>query len=682
MTINQAQLKELQHKFAEVSGSDRKINSTEFQQTLNLKEPYFVNRIFAMFNHDNNDHIDYQEFLDSVEKLTSGTDEEKLEFAFCLHDKNGNGCIDRGELWELIAASLDEQDIRLPTGQIAELVDIFMQKADTNLNGEICFDEFKKMLENSPNLQRYMTVSPVTWLKPRQSQRTSVSWQKQWKSQKARLSNSLKNNWVKVAFLGIYIAINLLLVFNATNHYAQESLPIQIARACGAAINFNGALILIPVTRNLMMKLRKTPINYYLPIDEHLELHKIAGYVMFSLAIIHTFAHFAHYSTLEITLLQSLSARKSYLVLPPGWTGITLLIIFTLMVLTSLDFVRQKGYFDLFKIVHWGSILWLGLMLVHGENFWKWALIPIPLFMIDQTVRLFKSSKATQVVNATLFGSHRESKSDSSDSDNVLGLEVARPASFDYYPSDYVYVQCPAISQWEWHPFTISSAPEQRQILSLHIRSAGKWTRYLYKHFHNQQQQGIQKGCPKQDFGVKIHLDGPYGTPSFHVFKAKYAMLVASGIGVTPFASILQSILRRKKIGLLNSSLQKVHFYWVNRDQKSFEWFIKLLQEIEAEDTDNLFDIHLYVTGLNMISSTLYIARDLRYQQTQVDLMTGLKRQTNIGRPNWEEVFQALKVEHNSQKVDVFYCGGSPELSKTLKKLSNQYSYIYRRENF
>jgi len=43
----------------------------------------------------------------------------------------------------------------------------------------------------------------------------------------------------------------------------------------------------------------------------------------------------------------------------------------------------------------------------------------------------------------------------------------------------------------------------------------------------------------------QIAVDGPYGAPSSHIFHASHAVLIAAGIGVTPFASILQSIMNR-----------------------------------------------------------------------------------------------------------------------------------------
>ena len=44
---------------------------------------------------------------------------------------------------------------------------------------------------------------------------------------------------------------------------------------------------------------------------------------------------------------------------------------------------------------------------------------------------------------------------------------------------------------------------------------------------------------------AQIYIDGPFGAPASNVFRAQHAVLIATGIGVTPFASILQSIMCR-----------------------------------------------------------------------------------------------------------------------------------------
>ena len=44
---------------------------------------------------------------------------------------------------------------------------------------------------------------------------------------------------------------------------------------------------------------------------------------------------------------------------------------------------------------------------------------------------------------------------------------------------------------------------------------------------------------------LDIYIDGPFGSPSSNIYRAEHAVLISTGIGVTPFASILQSIAHR-----------------------------------------------------------------------------------------------------------------------------------------
>ncbi|QQP50860.1 NADPH oxidase_ EFhand calcium binding domain 5, partial [Caligus rogercresseyi] len=44
---------------------------------------------------------------------------------------------------------------------------------------------------------------------------------------------------------------------------------------------------------------------------------------------------------------------------------------------------------------------------------------------------------------------------------------------------------------------------------------------------------------------LEVHIDGPFGAPASSIFRAEHAVLIATGIGVTPFSSILQSIMSR-----------------------------------------------------------------------------------------------------------------------------------------
>ena len=65
---------------------------------------------------------------------------------------------------------------------------------------------------------------------------------------------------------------------------------------------------------------------------------------------------------------------------------------------------------------------------------------------------------------------------------------MTRPKRFTYQPGDYIFLNIPAIAKYEWHPFTISSSPEQQEQIWVHVRSVGTWTNKLYKYFEEQNQ--------------------------------------------------------------------------------------------------------------------------------------------------------------------------------------------------
>lgn len=156
---------------------------------------------------------------------------------------------------------------------------------------------------------------------------------------------------------------------------------------------------------------------------------------------------------------------------------------------------------------------------------------------------------------------------------------------------------------------------------------------------------------------LKVFIDGPYGAPSSAVFRdVDHAILVATGIGVTPFASILQSIMYRywearrqcpncahtwsEDLHLTSDfSLRKVDFFWINKEQSSFEWFLQLLAQLEMEQAEfnhnamtkkNFLDIHLHITSFSPTKNPQAVALKLA-----LDLMH-------------KKVSHYLRIPHNS----------------------------------
>lgn len=190
-----------------------------------------------------------------------------------------------------------------------------------------------------------------------------------------------------------------------------------------------------------------------------------------------------------------------------------------------------------------------------------------------------------------------------------MELRIIKP-SFKYTAGQWLFVQVPDVSKFQWHPFTITSAPEDPYV-SVHIRQVGDFTHALGERLGAgpsvvaAMTKAAMKGSEKEEednmLGNRgnfveldsasanalpaVRIDGPYGAPAEDVFKSEVAILIGAGIGVTPFASILKHIWYRQKRGALGS-LRRVEFFWVCRDAPSFGWFQSLLQEVEAAQAD------------------------------------------------------------------------------------------------
>ena len=92
------------------------------------------------------------------------------------------------------------------------------------------------------------------------------------------------------------------------------------------------------------------------------------------------------------------------------------------------------------------------LMIFHEKGFWRWFLAPCAIYTVELLCRAVQSltRKGQSYVTAAVLLPSR-----------VTHLVIKRPKNFQYQPGDYVFLKVPTIASFEWHPFTISSAPEQ-----------------------------------------------------------------------------------------------------------------------------------------------------------------------------------------------------------------------------
>lgn len=650
---------DLERRFKEIAGDDNLLDRSEFRHALSLTDDYYADRIFDIVDEDKSQSVELSEFLEFVRRMTSADTEDRIAFAFRLHDPDDSGDIDRSELRQIIEASVGQHGIELPDRAIAGMSELLFKRADKDNNGTIDAAEFAAVLDAYPQLKSQLTFSAVTWLRPRRTATAKPSASSNLRKKLTTAARWATNNRSAVVWLFVYALVNIALFWNAVETYAAQGANtyVQIARGGGACLNFNGALILIPMLRHLLTKVRASVFGDLFPVDDSIAFHKIVGHVMMVFAVIHTIAHFANYITLpESVAFYALQTHA-------GLTGVLLMAVFLVMWVCALDFIRRGGHFELFYFTHFGYIAWFVLALMHGPVFWQWAILPIAGYVIERIIRTAGTNRAMPVNALEPLSS------------GVTRLELQLPEGFKYRTGDYVFIKYPEVSKHEWHPFTVTTCPEETGKLSVHVRGLGNWTKRLYKTAKTKEET--------TDLGV-AYIDGPYGTPATRIFKSKVPVLIGAGIGVTPFAAILKSLFMRRAAGDTDMAVERTHFIWMNRDQHAFEWFSDMIADLERQDSNGEFlDTQIYLTGvkLDMTSAMLDVAMDVHQKETGADLLTGLRNRTNLDRPKWPEIFKQLAEEHEAGKVDVYFCGPAP-LAKQLSSLAGKYGFGFHKENF
>jgi len=240
----------------------------------------------------------------------------------------------------------------------------------------------------------------------------------------------------------------------------------------------------------------------------------------------------------------------------------------------------------------------------------------------------------------------------------------------DYKAGQYIFINFPSVSKFEWHPFTLTSAPHE-DFLSVHIRAAGNWTNKVYDLC-----EASKDGLPN----FTVNIDGAYGSASEHVFAYKHAIMIGAGIGVTPYASVLKRLLHRLETDQGTKKVEKVHFFWTCREQGAFQWFADILSQLETmELAKKKLEVNTFLTGAlaqhDIRSILLWYGLQQEYASSNVDLVTGLSSRTYWGRPNYERIIEYLFQQYPKEKVGVFFCGPRP-MAHELRAYCRQYASL------
>lgn len=511
-------------------------------------------------------------------------------------------------------------------------------------------------------------------------------------------------------FVFIFIASHGLIFILASINYARQEglkganqtfgVTYILARSAALVLNLDVGIIIFPVCRTLISLLRQTPLNGVIQFDKNIAFHVTTAWSIVFFTAVHVVAHWHNYY-----MIASENGLGFYgwllgnLVTGPGWTGYVMLGALIPMVWTSVQKMRRANY-ERFWYMHHMFIVFFIFWAMHGEFcmiqpdsapfcrnfgpdaiavFWQYWMYSGYIYLAERIAREVRGRHKTVISKVIQHPS------------NVVEIQIKKEHT-KTRAGQYIFLCCPAVSLWQYHPFTLTSAPEDDHI-SIHVRCVGDFTYALAEALGC---QFDKKGAPGsagedksrvvgvgQDAGgdsvepalqrvlPRVYVDGPFGSASEDVFKHETAVLVGAGIGVTPFASILKSIWYRMNSSSNPTRLSKVYFIWICRDFGSFEWFRSLLMAVEAQDVQHRIEIHTYLTAkIKADDATNIMINDANADR---DAITGLRSRTSFGRPNWDAVFKGIRKVHAPGEVGVFFCGPKG-LGSALHVCCNKYS--------
>lgn len=696
------------------------LSKKEFAEALGMRpDSVFVKQMFNCVDKDSDGRISFQEFLDTVVLFSKGKTEDKLRIIFDMCDYDGNGVIDKKELSDIIRSLVDMAKTNsLTEQQETELIEGMFAVSGLEDKNVLTYEDFKLMmkeykgdfiaigldckgakqnfLDTSTNIARMTSFHIGATLEPKKSW-LRLKWDV--------YTTYLEEYRQHIFYLFIFYVITLGLFVERFLHYSYMAehtdlrhimgLGIAITRGAAASLSFAYSLLLLTMSRNLITKLKELAIYQYIPLDAYIPFHKIVACTALVFSVIHSIGHlvnFYHVSTQPLEHLRCLTKEVHFnsdskptvafwlFQTLTGVTGVLLCIVVSIIFIFAHPRIRQKA-FKYFWNAHSLYVVLYILCLIHGlqritgsPRFWLFFIGPAIVYTIDKIVSLRTKYMELDIIQTELLPS------------DVLKLKYYRPPNLKYLSGQWVRLSCTAFKTQEYHSFTLTSAPHEN-FLSVHIKAQGPWTWKLRNYFD-------PNNYNDEDPLPKIKLEGPYGGGNQDWYKFEVAVMVGGGIGVTPYASILNDLVFGTSTNRYSGvACKKVYFLWICPSHRSFEWFIDVLRDVEKKDVTNVLEMHIFITQFfhkfDLRTTMLYICENHFQRISNRSMFTGLKAVNHFGRPDMSSFLKFVQKKHSYvSKVGVFSCGPTAltkSISTACEEVNNTRKlpyFIHHFENF
>ena len=347
---------------------------------------------------------------------------------------------------------------------------------------------------------------------------------------------------IELIVIAVYAAINIGLVAASLVRIGQagasDPLAIQSnANNIGRYANSNVLLLLLPVARNSIWQ-----YIFGISYDRAVRYHRYIAHVAVAEIVIHGSSQLsvAWYQGQFSELFFRDGVHGVYTAGPIAASAAISLF------LTSLYPIRR---------LLWKVFLWLHLSLfvlfivfafIHASSNRNTIAFGLALYAVDRLLRIISWSRRATITSICALPG------------DITRITFEK-VDFHYEAGQFVFVCIPAISPFEWHPFSVSSSPHQ-SVVTIHCKAVGGWTRRLY-------QLAIRQATAIVTAGVSMPLlfvEGPYGCLSLPLERYDSFLMVAGGIGITPLNSVYNELVHQHYAG--QRVIRRMSFVWAVRE--------------------------------------------------------------------------------------------------------------------
>jgi len=417
--------------------------------------------------------------------------------------------------------------------------------------------------------------------------------------------------------------------YHESKAFMNQSATERLARTWGQTAVMYMGLLFLPASKNSLW-LKALGVSW----ERGLWVHRQLGVLSLVCMVCHILTFWVRFIELEVFPHDAFAFLLYYQdnsvlgAAPSGLNdnytiGMMQLVAYPAIIMISISawFRHGKGNtWEYFKYLHYVFLVLVPAALLHANGSWYFLLGGISFYLIDASIRFVGVvSPPARLLNIGV------SEADSGFTLLTFDRRHAEPGQF-------AWIRVPMISDWEWHPFSISSAPSDGQIkMCIKNMGPGTWTERLFT---------LARDAEGSEDPWPVQLDGPYGPPLQPLLADhKGVLLLAGGIGITQPHSVFRELAAYfQENKALPGGLKFVKLVWVAQSDQVFDLFHSSISDCLTGIPDSIMAAEFYSTKPSKGTSTGILVKE--------------------GRPDFRELYEAGgKALADDETLFVQACG-------------------------